>query len=291
MLRLAEEIMLLILDDVSGEFVRVPEWSLRCALAGGVLLDLALENRIDTDAERLFLIDPTPVGDDLLDPVLARITEATELYDARYWVQHTAEHAGQIRECALEDLVERDVLENRKERFLWVFQSRRYPTVDGKADREVKLRIMSVLFSDEIPDLRDSAIVGLADICGIFNELLSSREFEQATGRIAQVRKLDLIGRAVSWAVQGPKTPADKLAVSVVGPASQLPPPGGLASVFSDGKEFVIANVGGRYYAVDGLCEHAGARLVRGRLTGCQLVCPLHGWTRAYPVNADTHYM
>ena len=247
MLRLAEEIMLLILDDVSGEFVRVPEWSLRCALAGGVLLDLALENRIDTDPERLFLIDPTPVGDELLDPVLARIAEATEVYDARYWVQHTAEHAGRIRECALEHLVEHGVLENRKERFLWVFQSRRYPTVDGKADREVKLRIMSVLFSDAIPDPRDRAIVGLADICGIFNELLSKKELEQATGRIAQVRKLDLIGRAVSWAVQGPKTPADKLAVAVVGPASQLPPPGGLVSVFSDGKEFVIANVGGRY--------------------------------------------
>ena len=34
MLRFAEEIMLLILDDISGEFARVPEWSLRCALAG-----------------------------------------------------------------------------------------------------------------------------------------------------------------------------------------------------------------------------------------------------------------
>ena len=87
MLRFAEEIMLLILDDISGEFARVPEWSLRCALAGAVLMDLALENRIDTDPERLFLIDPTPVGDDLLDPVLASIAQSPETYDARYWVQ------------------------------------------------------------------------------------------------------------------------------------------------------------------------------------------------------------
>ena len=48
-LRFAEEIMLLILDDDSGQFARVPKWSLHCALAGGVLMDLALENRIDTD--------------------------------------------------------------------------------------------------------------------------------------------------------------------------------------------------------------------------------------------------
>ena len=147
------------------------------------------------------------------------------------------------------------------------------------ADREVKLRVMSVLFSDEIPDPRDSAIVGLADTCGFFKELLSKRELERATERIRQVRKLDLIDRAVSWAVKDPSASPTKPVVHVVGPASQLPLPGALASMYSDGKEFVIANVDGRYHAVDGRCEHAGARLIRGRLIDCRLVCPLHGWT------------
>ena len=72
MLRFAEEIILILLDDEDGKFVRVPRWSLNYALAGGVLMDLAMENRIDTDIENLMLIDATPVGDSLLDPVLAR---------------------------------------------------------------------------------------------------------------------------------------------------------------------------------------------------------------------------
>ena len=70
-LRFAEEITLLMLSDDDGEFVRVPGWSMQCAYAGAVLMDLALEHRIDTDLKRLLLIDPTPVGDDLLDPTLA----------------------------------------------------------------------------------------------------------------------------------------------------------------------------------------------------------------------------
>ena len=201
MLRFAEEIMLLLLDDDGGEFVRVPEWSLQCALAGAVLMDLALENRIDTDLEQLILVDSTPVGDDLLDPTLARIAQATERHDTRYWIQHTAQHANRIRERVLERLVDRGILQRRDERLLWVFQSRRYPVVDGKADREVKLRIMAVLFSDEIPDPRDIVIVCLAEACGLFRELLSRRELEHATARIEQVRKLDLIGQAVSQAV------------------------------------------------------------------------------------------
>jgi nitrite reductase/ring-hydroxylating ferredoxin subunit len=64
-----------------------------------------------------------------------------------------------------------------------------------------------------------------------------------------------------------------------VGSADLLPPRGRLATVMLDGAEVVIANVRGRYYAIDGLCRHAGAPLGGGRLIGCELTCALHGWT------------
>ena len=200
-LRFAEEITLLMLNDEDGEFVRVPGWSMQCAFAGAVLMDLALENRIDTDLKRLVLIDPTPLGDSLLDPTLARIAESMETHDARHWVDYLADQTEDIREAALARLVERGILRREEDRFLWVFQSRRYPVVDGEAEREVKLRIMAVLFGNEIPDPRDIVIICLADACGILRELLSARELERATERVAQVRKLDLIGQAVSKAV------------------------------------------------------------------------------------------
>ena len=56
---------------------------------------------------------------------------------------------------------------------MWVFHERRYPIIDNKTVREVKLRIMGVLFSDEIPDARDIVIISLADACGIFGGILS----------------------------------------------------------------------------------------------------------------------
>ena len=201
MLRFAEEISLLLLNDDNGRFAHVPEWSLKYALAGGVLMDLALEDRIDTDLEKLVLVDATPVGDTLLDPTLAEI-EAGEERDARFWLERTADRASSIQEEALSRLVAQGILERRDDRFLWVFRSRRYPTVDGKAEREVKLRIMGVLFSDEIPYPRDVVIICLADACGIFRGLLSPQELESASARIEQVRKLDLIGQAMSQAIQ-----------------------------------------------------------------------------------------
>ena len=151
MLRFVEEIILLLLRDEDGRFIQVPTWSMDYAVAGAILMDLAMENRIDTDLHNLILIDSTPLGDPVLDPVLAQIANG-ESHDSRYWVEQISRSGPDIREQTLGRLVEKGILENEDDRFLWVFRSRRYPSVDGEAEREVKLRIMNVLFSDEIPD-------------------------------------------------------------------------------------------------------------------------------------------
>ncbi len=201
MLRFVEEIMLLLLRDHDGRFVRVPSWSLEYALAGGVLMDLALENRIDTDLENLILVDSTPVGDNLIDPTLAEIAGEPN-HPTRYWVERTVERSEDLHEAALSRLVEHGILERQEKRFLWAFRSRRYPMVDGRAEREVKLRIMEVLFGEEIPDPRDIMLICLVDACGIFNHLLSREELGKASGRIEQVRQMDLIGQATTQAIR-----------------------------------------------------------------------------------------
>ncbi|MCE2494808.1 MAG: GPP34 family phosphoprotein [Alphaproteobacteria bacterium] len=200
MLRIVEEIVLLLLRDEDGRLINVPSWSIDYAIAGGVLMDLAMENRIDTDLKNLVLVDATPLNDSLLDPTLVEI-EAGEKNTTRYWVEHVAQNAFAIREEALSRLIAQGILEREEDRFLWVFSSRRYPMIDGRAEQEVKSRIMGLLFSNEIPDPRDVTIICLAEACGIFGELLSKEELDKASGRIEQVRKLDLIGQAMSRAI------------------------------------------------------------------------------------------
>ena len=201
MLRFVEELLLLTLDDENGKFARVQDRLMQHALAGGVLMDLAIENRIDTDLSKLVLVDATPLQDGLLDPTLADIAHADDTRDAQFWVERTTARAHEIRDGALDRLVERGILQRQDDRFLWVFKARRYPMIDGRAEREVKLRIMEVLFSDQIPGPRDVAIIGLADACNIFKALLSARELENARPRIDQVRKLDLIGQAMTQTI------------------------------------------------------------------------------------------
>ena len=195
MMRLAEEFLLLLRDE-NGIISRAPEWLVRYALGGAVLMDLALENRIDTDVHRLFLVDSTKIGDRLLDPMLTEIAQTSEVHDALYWVEHATRHADEIREVALARLIDDRILELRDDRFLRIFGTRRYLLLDGEAERNLTRRIKAVLLSEKIPDPRDVVIITLADGCGLVSQLLSADQLARATQRIGLMRKMDLIGRA-----------------------------------------------------------------------------------------------
>ena len=197
MLTFAEEIMLLMLDD-DGLFLPIRGGSVEHVLAGAVLMDLAFANRIDTDPEQLVLLDRTPTGTPMLDRVLALLADSDETKDTRSWLETLAgQGTTEIRRQALASLIERGILESQDERFLWVFRSRRYPTIDGRVEREVKLRIEDALLSDDTPDPRDIALICLVDACDFLRDIFSEREIERATPRIEQLRKMDLIGREV----------------------------------------------------------------------------------------------
>ncbi len=194
-MRFAEEFLLLLRAE-DGTLSRAAEWLVRAALGAAVLMDLALENRIDTDADGLFLTDSTPVGDPLLDPMLAEIARAETTHNALYWVDHATRHADEIRETALERLIGNGVLELKDDRFLWIFGSKRYLVADEKVERALVERIRTVLLSEVIPDPEDIVIITLADGCGLIGPLLSPDEAARAAPRLELVRMMDLIGRA-----------------------------------------------------------------------------------------------
>jgi hypothetical protein len=197
MLTLVEETLLLTLHDRDGSFVPVPAFSLEYAIGGALLMDLALRDRIDTDPEKLMVVDSTPTGDDLLDPILEKISQARKPLSTQEWLNALALDTYPIKERALERLVDQGILRREEKKFLWVFGQRRYPIIDNKEQREAKLRILGILLSDEIPEARDSVLIALADACALFESILSREEYLSAAERIQQVARLDLIGQAM----------------------------------------------------------------------------------------------
>jgi len=226
-IRLTEELILLMLDESSGYLEMVPGWDFSCVMAGAVIADLALEDRIDTDLQSLYLLDASPTGDRLLDPTLQEISQAEHRSDTQYWIERNTARSEEIVTLTLQRLVDKGVLEYESGGF-WtlsrsVSRSGMYPSADGSIRREAKARILNVVLNDDIPDPRDVILVGLMHTCDGFKTLLSEEDYEEKLERIETVAGMDLVGRSVARAVKDSTVKPKTRPVLLTKPIPKLP--------------------------------------------------------------------
>jgi nitrite reductase (NADH) small subunit len=66
-------------------------------------------------------------------------------------------------------------------------------------------------------------------------------------------------------------------------------PPGTAIEVVAGERVIALFNVAGTYCALDGICPHQGGPLGQGRLEGCIVTCPWHGWQ--FDVTSGRHQL
>lgn len=202
-LTMPEEILLLLLDDETGKPVGLPGPAGDLALAGAILMELALAGRIDTDSDRLVVVQSRPTGDMVLDGVLARLAAGASGRSSGLWIQDIAKSASVLRAEVLERLLAAGVLRRIEDRFLWVFPERRYPKAPGRAETaEVRRRLRAVLLEEAIPDPRDALLIGLAHATGLVPLVLTEEELARAAPRVEQVAGLEELSRSLSAATR-----------------------------------------------------------------------------------------
>lgn len=55
-------------------------------------------------------------------------------------------------------------------------------------------------------------------------------------------------------------------------------PVGSTKEIEHQGRVVALFNVGGKIFALDGICPHAGGPLSEGTIEGEVVTCPWHGW-------------
>jgi Golgi phosphoprotein 3 len=196
-LTLAEELLLVALDDQRGSLLPLPPYAMEVASAAALVMDLSLRGRIDTDAHALTVISTAPTGNALLDDVLAQISADPATQSTTEWLRRLAT-GSDVRERIIAALVERGVLRSVEKRLLWVFKTRVYPPTSGIEEREVRSRVMTLLNNDDIPDPRDSLLVGLLGATKLLDELLSRSEHHRLAARIDQITGFEALNRSMS---------------------------------------------------------------------------------------------
>ena len=55
-------------------------------------------------------------------------------------------------------------------------------------------------------------------------------------------------------------------------------PDGTIREFQVEGTTLALANVGGKFYAINNTCLHRGGPLAEGQMNGGVVTCPWHGW-------------
>jgi cytochrome P450 len=204
-LNIPQEFILTILNEQTGYFHQVEGWTLNCATIGAVLADLSLKSHVDTDEKSLFLLDSTKTGDPALDLCLEEIASHPGVEEPRYWIERLAVHSEDIIDTTLKHLIKSEILTHHDGDFYttnhcaWHAELEQYPKSQS-VGKYIKSRIEEVIFTDIIPDPRDTLIIGLLNACDIIKFIFELDEEEKK--RIDLVCKTELINRVISTAVK-----------------------------------------------------------------------------------------
>ncbi len=204
MLSFAEEIYLLALDDVTGKIVITSkEVVLNSVLIGAVLSELSFIGKIDNDAENLYILNTDATGSPVLDEVLdvLRKSGKNEVSLSRS-LQALLPESKNIEQLVLKELIGKGILKQVNEKLFWFFPSRRYPIIDNVEVTDVERRLRNLVLSNEIPAPRDAVLVSLVNACGLFSEILSSRELRRCEGRIEEISKYDMVCQKINELIQ-----------------------------------------------------------------------------------------
>lgn len=161
-------------------------------------MELALQDYLEADLESIHKVKQGTPKDPLINEAWQALQDLPEKnIPVRDVIDRLAQKATDLRESTLQSLVDKNILKRDQQKFLWLFAFRTYPVVDDTQPKEVKKRISDILFSDDLPDPRDVALICLCEACKIFEQVFSKREVEKAQPQIDQISKMDLIGRSV----------------------------------------------------------------------------------------------
>jgi len=193
---LPEEIVLLTLDDESGDALGRTGMAAGLALAGAVLMELSLAGRVDNDGHRLILHSGTPTGEPVLDDSLRLLALETPA-DSRGALMLLLREAASRRATVLDSLVAAGLLRRERGGFLRLY-AERYPKIPGRAETdEVRARLRALVAGDDIPEPRDALLLGLVRSAGLIRLLFSEAELDRFGERIGLLAGLEALNRSL----------------------------------------------------------------------------------------------
>ncbi|MFE4632463.1 GPP34 family phosphoprotein [Streptomyces sp. NPDC056773] len=184
---LAEEITLLSLDDESGSVKQ--RQAVGWAVAGALLLELVLAERVRVSGKYLEVVDKSPTGEELLDGRAESIRAWMRGRPKRRVSEWLTKDQAKAIGAAVERLTARGVVVEEQRKALGMFPVRRYPEADGAVERALRERLAAAVQKGAEPDERTASLITVihaADLHGLAFPGAPRKEIKARTAEIAE---------------------------------------------------------------------------------------------------------
>lgn len=203
-LHLHEEVMLLALRNEKGTIAAGTMYPQ--AAGGAILAELLLQSRVrvETEGRKTFVVpnNPAPLGDEVLDECLAKVTGASRRGKLQSWVERFA-GVRQLKHRVAAGLADKGILRATEDKVLLIFKRRIYPEVDSDVERRIIARLEDAIFSDSATvDPRTTVLLAIAHHAGLLKVNFDKKRLKSRTARIKSVIAGDAIGKATNEAIQ-----------------------------------------------------------------------------------------
>jgi hypothetical protein len=195
-LNIPEKLFILTIDDDRGAVAASVKTALPYGLAGALLAELALANKIHLEDDRLALTDTAPTGDALFDEILAMIAAEHKPRKLVHWVDAIGRK--QTVKQVVERLVSQSVIRIEKKRYIWVIPYEVYPQVDASAKYWVKNQLRGIVLAGEKAEARDTALLSLLKACRLLRLVFTRDERKAADKKVDALVQGEVFGAAVA---------------------------------------------------------------------------------------------
>jgi len=172
----AEKFLLIAHHPEKGRFM-IPHIYIQYGIAGAILLDMTLEDRIDIADNKLLMKTSRGSADPSIDEAVNLISQSTKSRKADYWVRKLAMRHKKFKWQILEGLADKRMVRIEEKKFLGLIPYRKSFLIESYTRSNMVRQLRSeILAYTREPSSASMAIAGLIEACRMQRMLSDDRE-------------------------------------------------------------------------------------------------------------------
>lgn len=201
-LNLYEHFMLLALDNKKGKYL-IDSLSLNYSLAGAILFEMVLLEKLDIKDKRISVKNPVPTGNFVIDETLRLIRKKGNRKKIKRYVNILGSRANRFKKSIIKDLLKHGIIKKVRKKFLGLIPYTRYPEINSKPEKNLRDQLHKIIFGEAKPDERYVMLLSLIDSCKLLRLLYPDKKtHKEARKRIEGITKEFEISEAVSQTIK-----------------------------------------------------------------------------------------